>query len=564
MEIMKDKSIFRFILVGGINTILGAVIMFGLYNLFGVSYWASSLISYIIGSIFSFGLNKRFTFEYKKRDIQSVLKYAITILFCYGVAYGLAKVAIVSALYYLKTEIQDNIALFLGMCIYTFMNYLGQRFFAFSKKNNLKLLLGFAIDIFFVGIIMLYFFKQYGAYYGYWDSIEHSSYCQNLNLLIRQLKGEVSLTTIYGNMHGAFYPICLAYLSRYFYLSEPQISYFLIGGVFVSIALVINAIMWRVFYKNHVSIIISGFLISFLIDKTFFPPITYSYWAAPVILLIVTPLLFWYMMNIKDYEFVHGKQGILLYLLIVFFMGSGNVIRQHSALPILMCLFGICAFMFFFLKKSKLISVVELIIANIIFFGLEPLLHKFYNLVSGKLQIENVERPWHAIWCGLGYIENEYGFMWDDGAAASYVQSVNPKVGYCTEPYFDILRDRVISVFLTDPMYIVKVYTIKFYESIKVGLSNYTIILIVATIILLLIKIISKQVMNQKDVVITCISLCWIVFGNSQGVIGMPVKAYILSSYAGYITIIIFSVLELYNLILDFIKNKKKGDCLEQ
>ena len=64
--------------------------------------------------------------------------------------------------------------------------------------------------------------------------------------------------------------------------------------------------------------------------------------------------------------------------------------------------------------------------------------------------------------------------------------------------------------------------------------------------------------MNQKDVVITCISLCWIVFGNFQGVIGMPVKTYILSSYAGYITIIIFSVLELYNLILDFIKNKKR------
>ena len=49
---MKEKiiqnTVLRFILVGVINTLVGTVIMFGLYNLAHCSYWVSSASNYIL------------------------------------------------------------------------------------------------------------------------------------------------------------------------------------------------------------------------------------------------------------------------------------------------------------------------------------------------------------------------------------------------------------------------------------------------------------------------------------------------------------------------------------
>ena len=60
IKIFYDKTFFKFIIVGIINTIAGAGIMFALYNIFHCSYWISSIMNYIVGSIVSFFLNKYF------------------------------------------------------------------------------------------------------------------------------------------------------------------------------------------------------------------------------------------------------------------------------------------------------------------------------------------------------------------------------------------------------------------------------------------------------------------------------------------------------------------------
>ena len=99
-----DKTLWKFILVGVINTLFGTAVMFILYNvflsdfsyeLFGKvtidGYWISSAANYILGSILSYFLNKYFTFQYKKRSFKIILKFVINILVCYLVAYGIAK-----------------------------------------------------------------------------------------------------------------------------------------------------------------------------------------------------------------------------------------------------------------------------------------------------------------------------------------------------------------------------------------------------------------------------------------------------------------------------------------
>src|SRR5699024_8647251 len=58
-----DRKLWKFLLVGVVNTLVGSAIMFGLYNLAGWGYWVSSAMNYLLTSILSFFLNKYFTFQ---------------------------------------------------------------------------------------------------------------------------------------------------------------------------------------------------------------------------------------------------------------------------------------------------------------------------------------------------------------------------------------------------------------------------------------------------------------------------------------------------------------------
>ena len=89
-----DGKIIKFLIVGVVNTLFGAAIMFGLYNLVGCSYWLSSAANYFFGSILSFFLNKSFTFGNKDSLRNTVPKFVLNILICYLLAYGLAKPAV--------------------------------------------------------------------------------------------------------------------------------------------------------------------------------------------------------------------------------------------------------------------------------------------------------------------------------------------------------------------------------------------------------------------------------------------------------------------------------------
>ena len=53
MKKFFDPSMLRFLLVGVVNTLVGAGIMFLLYNLAGCSYWLSSAANYIVGGVVS-------------------------------------------------------------------------------------------------------------------------------------------------------------------------------------------------------------------------------------------------------------------------------------------------------------------------------------------------------------------------------------------------------------------------------------------------------------------------------------------------------------------------------
>lgn len=130
-----DASVPKFILVGLVNTLFGMSIMFVLYNVFHVSYWWSSAANYFFGSILSYVLNKRFTFKHKGNVAGSAIRFTVNILVCYLLAYGIAKPLMLWILSGSSKSMQENVAMLVGACLFTMLNYLGQRFFAFGHQE---------------------------------------------------------------------------------------------------------------------------------------------------------------------------------------------------------------------------------------------------------------------------------------------------------------------------------------------------------------------------------------------------------------------------------------------
>ena len=91
---------------------------------------------YIVGGIVSYFLNKYFTFQNKEKSLKQILLFIINLAVCYFIAYFCAK----KTVYYLMSDysekLRDNLALFTGMCLYTGLNYIGQRLIVFSEKER--------------------------------------------------------------------------------------------------------------------------------------------------------------------------------------------------------------------------------------------------------------------------------------------------------------------------------------------------------------------------------------------------------------------------------------------
>lgn len=135
-QLFFDKMFIKFILVGIINTIIGSTIMFLLFNLAHFNYWVSSACNYIFTSVLSFFLNKYFTFAIKDWSVFMIIAFILTIVFSYLIAYGISKPIMNFVLKDFSVNIRENISLFTGMCLFTVLNYLGQRLIVFKSRKQ--------------------------------------------------------------------------------------------------------------------------------------------------------------------------------------------------------------------------------------------------------------------------------------------------------------------------------------------------------------------------------------------------------------------------------------------
>lgn len=130
-------EVIHFGMVGVINTVMGWVIMALLYNLIHMNYWLSSGISYFIGSVFSYHANSKVTFKVENKDKWLPWRFAVNIIVCYLIAFGIAKPLVKYVLASQPVVVIDNVAMVFGMCLFIVMNFFGQKLFVFRKTRKM-------------------------------------------------------------------------------------------------------------------------------------------------------------------------------------------------------------------------------------------------------------------------------------------------------------------------------------------------------------------------------------------------------------------------------------------
>ena len=130
-----DAKMWKFLLVGVLNTIVGDGLSFLLINLTDIGMWWATAVPTALASVMSYFLNKYFTFKNTERGWLPALRFGLNIAVCYLLAYGIAIPLMQWALADANAALRNNIAKVAGMCLFTGSNYLGQRLFAFREKH---------------------------------------------------------------------------------------------------------------------------------------------------------------------------------------------------------------------------------------------------------------------------------------------------------------------------------------------------------------------------------------------------------------------------------------------
>ena len=133
-----DVKMWKFLLVGVLNTLVGDGLSFLLINVTDIGMFWATAVPTALASVMSYFLNKHFTFKNTEKGWKPVFRFALNIAVCYGLAYGIAVPLMRWVLSASAPAVQDNLAKLTGMCLFVGFNYLGQRLFTFREKEEEK------------------------------------------------------------------------------------------------------------------------------------------------------------------------------------------------------------------------------------------------------------------------------------------------------------------------------------------------------------------------------------------------------------------------------------------
>ena len=129
-----DRSLLIFLIIGGLNTVVSMVGSQLLLSALG--YWGSTALMFALCSVLSFIFNRKYSFQSTAPLLGSAVRFAVVIAVCYLVSFGISDLLVpfaASALALpLSQEWVTRIAMLVAQVIFTGMNYIGQRLWAFK------------------------------------------------------------------------------------------------------------------------------------------------------------------------------------------------------------------------------------------------------------------------------------------------------------------------------------------------------------------------------------------------------------------------------------------------
>lgn len=138
-ELLLHKSLLFYTIIGVSNTLFTMGLEFILNNVFGLPYWWVTSIPFAITSVTSFVFNRRFSFKENRGNFWTdMLKFYALFIACYLVAFCVAKplaIKIMSDANASEKAIY-NVSIIVGQCVFTPLNYFGQRFLVYRKTET--------------------------------------------------------------------------------------------------------------------------------------------------------------------------------------------------------------------------------------------------------------------------------------------------------------------------------------------------------------------------------------------------------------------------------------------
>lgn len=138
-----DRSLLIFLCIGLGNTIItqvGSQLLLGpVSRLWGpaAGYWVPTAFFFAVTGIVSFILNRRFSFKSKAPLGRSIFRFAVITTGCYLLSFGLSQIIVPAFMAAVFPDVDGGwiprIAILFAQVIFTLLNYLGQRLWAFKE-----------------------------------------------------------------------------------------------------------------------------------------------------------------------------------------------------------------------------------------------------------------------------------------------------------------------------------------------------------------------------------------------------------------------------------------------
>lgn len=340
----------------------------------------------------------------------------------------------------------------------------------FKKKNLLFLIYIFSAAT----IISLFNYFNPGDLYYSWYRV---GVVENLTNQIRN--GEMP-AFLAQTEHSWGFALYLPYLAYLFNVQDFYAFFLVLHIIATWIMLVLFPIEIRKITKNDLAACLSPVILHIFAGDILYGYKTETMWTGGYALVLGAPLLYQYLKAQKT------KDRRKLIIWIGLLCSCCNVLRNQSSFStIILSVIILIISMVTEIRKNCtatekrrfvwlpfLIDMVLLIFLSELICTFIPYL---LGIILGTEILNNSGFVWHSILCGLGVVENPYGFLWSDDTIMTIVgKKYNLSWGYSNE-YFDCCKKYFFEILHNDSGFIFSTYLWKYgrcWELIYKGLSN--------------------------------------------------------------------------------------------